>query len=62
MEQKELNLMRVLSDDKLTFSYNNRYAIKEKDPEKQRFCSNVTASKEYENLLRDYAHLLVRNV
>lgn len=45
LEHKELNLMPVLSEDKLTFSYTTRYAIKAKDTEKQRFCSNVVASK-----------------
>lgn len=36
--------------------------LKKEDSSKKRFCEDVMLSKEYENLLKDYAHLLVRNI
>ncbi len=44
------------------YSYKSRYVLKKEDSSKKRFCEDVMLSKEYENLLKDYAHLLVRNI
>jgi hypothetical protein len=49
-------------DNPHLFSYSDRYGLKERDQTKQRFCPDPRLSKQYETILKDYAHLLVKNV